>query len=97
MKYVLSYILLFRKGDRIYHQLKKLGSSYDWDRVSFTMDPKLCKAVNQAFVRMYDMGLIYRSSRLVNWSCTLRSAISDIEVDKVELTGRTPLFIPGMY
>lgn len=83
------------KGDRIYHQLKKLGSSFDWDRACFTMDPKLCKAVTEAFVRMHEMGMIYRSSRLVNWSCTLRSAISDIEVDKVEVSGRTQLSIPG--
>ncbi|XP_058458950.1 valine--tRNA ligase [Malaya genurostris] len=83
------------KGDRIYHQLKKLGSSYDWDRACFTMDPKLCKAVTEAFVRMHEQGLIYRSNRLVNWSCTLRSAISDIEVDKVEIPGRTMLSIPG--
>lgn len=83
------------KGDRIYHQLKKLGSSLDWDRACFTMDPKLCRAVTEAFVRMHEQGLIYRSSRLVNWSCALRSAISDIEVDKVEITGRTLLSIPG--
>ncbi|XP_058116915.1 valine--tRNA ligase [Anopheles ziemanni] len=83
------------KGDRIYHQLKKLGSSFDWDRACFTMDPKLCKAVTEAFVRMHETGMIYRSSRLVNWSCTLRSAISDIEVDKVEISGRTQLSIPG--
>lgn len=83
------------KGDRIYHQLKKLGSSFDWDRACFTMDPKLCRAVTEAFVRMHEQGLIYRSSRLVNWSCALRSAISDIEVDKVEITGRTLLSIPG--
>lgn len=83
------------KGDRIYHQLRKLGSSYDWSRVAFTMDPKLCKAVTEAFVRMHESGLIYRSSRLVNWSCTLKSAISDIEVDKVEIPGRTYMAIPG--
>ncbi|XP_059474962.1 valine--tRNA ligase isoform X2 [Neocloeon triangulifer] len=83
------------KGDRIYHQLKKLGSSYDWTRARFTMDPDLCKAVVEAFVRLHDEGDIYRSSRLVNWSCTLKSAISDIEVDKVELPGRTLLSIPG--
>uniref|UniRef100_A0A1Q3F4M7 Valine--tRNA ligase n=1 Tax=Culex tarsalis TaxID=7177 RepID=A0A1Q3F4M7_CULTA len=83
------------KGDRIYHQLKRLGSSFDWDRACFTMDPKLCRAVTEAFVRMHETGLIYRSSRLVNWSCALRSAISDIEVDKVEIAGRTLLAIPG--
>ncbi|CAH0546633.1 unnamed protein product [Brassicogethes aeneus] len=83
------------KGVRIYHQLKKMGSSYDWDRAAFTMDPKLCKAVTEAFVRLHEDGTIYRSNRLVNWSCTLKSAISDIEVDKVELPGRTFLSVPG--
>ncbi|XP_014212180.1 valine--tRNA ligase isoform X1 [Copidosoma floridanum] len=83
------------KGDRIYQQLKTLGGSFDWDRACFTMDPKLCRAVTEAFVRLHDEGVIYRSNRLVNWSCTLKSAISDIEVDKIELTGRTFLSIPG--
>ncbi|XP_015517085.1 valine--tRNA ligase isoform X2 [Neodiprion lecontei] len=83
------------KGDRIYEQLRKLGSSFDWDRACFTMDPKLCRAVTEAFVRLHESGDIYRSNRLVNWSCTLKSAISDIEVDKMELPGRTFLAIPG--
>lgn len=83
------------KGVRIYDQLRRIGSSVDWDRVSFTMDPKLCRAVAEAFVQMHEKGLIYRSSRLVNWSCTLKSAISDIEVDKVEIPGRTFLSIPA--
>ncbi|KAL3276232.1 hypothetical protein HHI36_020948 [Cryptolaemus montrouzieri] len=83
------------KGDRIYHQLKKMGSSYDWERAAFTMDPKLCKAVIEAFVRLHDEGIIYRANRLVNWSCTLKSAISDIEVDKVEIPGKTFLSVPG--
>uniref|UniRef100_A0A452UE64 Valine--tRNA ligase n=1 Tax=Ursus maritimus TaxID=29073 RepID=A0A452UE64_URSMA len=83
------------KGDRIYHQLKKLGSSLDWNRACFTMDPKLSAAVTEAFVRLHEEGVIYRSTRLVNWSCTLNSAISDIEVDKKELTGRTLLSVPG--
>ncbi|CAH2314327.1 valine--tRNA ligase [Pelobates cultripes] len=83
------------KGDRIYHQLRILGSSLDWDRACFTMDPKLSYAVQEAFVRLHDDGVIYRSKRLVNWSCTLNSAISDIEVDKKELSGRTLLPVPG--
>uniref|UniRef100_A0A673IT33 valine--tRNA ligase n=1 Tax=Sinocyclocheilus rhinocerous TaxID=307959 RepID=A0A673IT33_9TELE len=83
------------KGDRIYHQLKKLGSSLDWDRACFTMDDKLSFAVQEAFIRMHEEGVIYRSKRLVNWSCTLNSAISDIEVDKKELTGRSLLPVPG--
>jgi len=82
-------------GNAIYDQLRKLGSSVDWDRCTFTMDPKCCKAVTEAFVRMHEDGTIYRSNRLVNWSCTLRSAISDIEVDKVELPGKTLLSVPG--
>ncbi|XP_014607810.1 PREDICTED: valine--tRNA ligase [Polistes canadensis] len=85
----------YEKGDRIYTQLRKLGGSFDWDRASFTMDPKLCRAVTEAFIRLHDDGTIYRSNRLVNWSCSLKSAISDIEVDKMELTGRTLLSIPG--
>ena len=83
------------KGHRIYEQLKKMGSSLDWNRASFTMDPKLCKAVLEAFVRMHQDGTIYQSTRLVNWSCTLKATISDIEVDKVELPGRTQLSVPG--
>ena len=55
----------------------------------------MCKAVTEAFVRLHEDGTIYRSNRLVNWSCTLKSAISDIEVDKVELTGRTLRSVPG--
>ncbi|KRY54005.1 Valine--tRNA ligase [Trichinella britovi] len=83
------------KGDTIYKQLKVLGSSLDWDRACFTMDEKMCHAVTEAFVRLHETGNIYRSVRLVNWSCVLRSAISDIEVDKIELTGRTMLTVPG--
>lgn len=83
------------KGGRIYHQLKRLGSSMDWNRVSFTMDPKLCKAVTAAFCQLHERKLIYRDKRLVNWSTSLKSAISDIEVDKVEIPGRTFLSIPG--
>jgi valyl-tRNA synthetase len=53
------------------------------------------KAVLEAFIRMHEKGLIYRNKRLVNWSCALNSAISDIEVDKVALKGKTYLSIPG--
>lgn len=74
-------ILFFRKGDRIYSQLRALGSSMDWDRACFTMDPKLSRSVTEAFIRLHESGDIYRSNRLVNWSCALKSAISDIEVN----------------
>ena len=83
------------KGDTICNQLKRIGSSCDWDRQRFTMDDVSVKAVLEAFIRMHEKGLIYRNKRLVNWSCSLNSAISDIEVDKVPLKGRTFLSIPG--
>lgn len=83
------------KGDRIYEQFRRMGASVDWTRSYFTMSPNFSKAVNEAFVRMHEDGTIYRSARLVNWSCSLRSAISDIEVDKIEIPGRTFLSIPG--
>ena len=83
------------KGSSIYEQLRSLGSSLDWDRAFFTMDDKLTRAVKEVFVRLHEQGLIFRSTRLINWSCTLKSAISDIEVDKRELPGRTLLNVPG--
>ncbi|XP_034561604.1 valine--tRNA ligase, mitochondrial isoform X2 [Notolabrus celidotus] len=83
------------KGDEIYQQLKKLGASLDWSRACFTLDPSFSRAVTEAFVRLCDSGLIYRSEGLVNWSCSLESAISDIEVDSQELSGHTLLSVPG--
>jgi len=83
------------KGDRIYHQLRRSGCSLDWDRACFTMDLKLSNAVKESFVLLHDEGIIYRSNRLVNWSTQLKSAISDIEVNKTELEGRTMLSVPG--
>ncbi|KAB5517774.1 hypothetical protein PHYPO_G00171030 [Pangasianodon hypophthalmus] len=83
------------KGDEIYRQLKRLGASLDWSRACFTMDTSFSNAVTEAFVRMCDSGLIYRSESLVNWSCALESAISDIEVDSKQLSGRTLLSVPG--
>ncbi|XP_042636050.1 valine--tRNA ligase-like, partial [Catharus ustulatus] len=83
------------KGGRIYQQLRRLGASMDWERACFTMDPGMSRAVTEAFVRLHERGLIYRSRRIVHWSCALRSAISDIEVEKKELGGRTLLKVPG--
>lgn len=83
------------KGDRIYKQLRMLGSSCDWNRARFTMEPVMYRAVTESFVRLHADRLIYRARRLVNWSCSLRSAISDIEVEKKELEGRTMLRVPG--
>ncbi len=71
-------------GERIVNQLKKLGSSCDWSRLAFTMDEKCSKAVREAFVNLYDKGLIYRGSRLINWCPGCRTAISDAEVEYAE-------------
>ncbi|XP_061597128.1 valine--tRNA ligase, mitochondrial [Cololabis saira] len=84
-----------QKGEQIYQQLRRLGASLDWSRACFTMDPGFSRAVTAAFVQLCDSGLIYRAESLVNWSCALQSAISDIEVDSKELSGRTMLFVPG--
>lgn len=55
----------------------------------------MSRAVTEAFVRLYDDGLVYRKEALVNWCCSLQSAISDIEVDHLHLTGPTELAVPG--
>ena len=81
--------------DRICEQLRKMGMSMDWDRFTFTMDDVRYKAVLEAFIRLKNEGIIYRANRLVNWSCTLNSAISNIEVDKEELTKPTKIKVPG--
>ena len=82
-------------GSRITGQLRHMGVSTDWSRERFTMDAGLSASVQEAFVRMHESGLVYRENRLVNWCCTLRSAISDIEVDFLELEKRTFLPVPG--
>jgi valyl-tRNA synthetase len=82
-------------GSRITNQIRQMGSSVDWSREVFTMDATRSKAVTEAFVRMFDDGLIYRDTRMVNWSCALKSAISDIEVDHEEIPGRTLVTVPN--
>ncbi|KAJ9082143.1 valine--tRNA ligase [Entomophthora muscae] len=82
-------------GSRIYEQLKRLGGSYDWDRVKFTMDPQLNEAVTEAFVRLHEEGIIYRAKRLVNWCVHLNTALSNLEVENKELKGITWLSVPG--
>ncbi len=74
-------------GSRILVQLKRLGCSYDWQRLRFTMDPEYVEAVLEAFVRFFDAGLIYRGKRMVNWSVGLQTVISDIEVENIETDG----------
>lgn len=80
---------------RITNQLNRLGASYDWGRARFTMDPQLSKAVIEAFVRLHDEGVIYRSNRLVNWCVRLNTALSNEEVDQMEIKGKTMLTVPG--
>jgi len=84
-----------QKASTIENQLRRLGASLDWNRRVFTLDPALSSAVDEAFIRLYDQGLIYRSLGLVNWCCHLQSTISDVEVDSVAVEGRTELAIPG--
>ena len=67
-------------GGRIVEQLKKLGSSCDWDRLRFTMDEGCNKAVNHVFKKLYDKGLIYRGERIINWCSHCKTSISDAEV-----------------
>jgi valyl-tRNA synthetase len=74
-------------GGTITRQLRRLGSSVDWSRERFTMDEGLSRAVQEAFVRLYDDGLIYRGKRLVNWDPKLHTAISDLEVQSEEEKG----------
>ncbi|PRD35777.1 UNVERIFIED_CONTAM: valS [Trichonephila clavipes] len=74
-------------GGTITRQIRRLGSSVDWSRERFTMDEGLSRAVQEAFVRLHEDGLIYRGKRLVNWDPKLHTAISDLEVLSEEKTG----------
>ena len=67
-------------GGAIVEQLKKLGSSCDWSRLAFTMDERCSRAVREAFFRLYEKGLIYRGSRIINWCPDCKTALSDEEV-----------------
>lgn len=74
-------------GNRIINQLKKIGSSCDWDRERFTMDEGCSKAVKEVFVNLYNKGLIYQGSRIINWCPHCITALSDAEVEHAEQTG----------
>ncbi len=74
-------------GGRIVEQLKKLGSSCDWERERFTLDEGCSKAVREVFVRLYEKGLIYRGKRIINWCPHCRTSISDAEVEFAERDG----------
>ena len=74
-------------GNTITQQMRRLGTSPDWSRERFTMDPGLNKIVTETFVRLYNEGLIYRGKRLVNWDPKLHTAVSDLEVVQEEEDG----------
>ncbi|SFG15254.1 valyl-tRNA synthetase [Lachnospiraceae bacterium C7] len=74
-------------GGRIIKQLKKMGSSADWERERFTMDEGCSKAVKHVFVKLYEKGLIYKGSRIVNWCPVCKTSISDAEVEHEEQDG----------
>src|SRR5215218_8142274 len=76
-----------QSGGIITNQLNRLGASCDWSRERFTMDEGLSKAVVEIFVRFHEAGLIYKDKRLVNWDPKLLTAISDLEVQQVEIRG----------
>ena len=74
-------------GGTISTQLRRMGSSLDWSRERFTMDPDLSTAVRDVFIKLYRDGLIYRGKRLVNWDPILQTALSDLEVISAEESG----------
>ncbi len=74
-------------GGKIINQLKKLGASADWDRERFTMDEGCSKAVEEVFVRLYEKGLIYKGSKIINWCPVCQTSISDAEVEHEEKEG----------
>jgi valyl-tRNA synthetase len=73
-------------------QIRKIGASVDWERERFTLDEGLSKAVREAFVRLYEKGLVYRGPRLINWSPGLKTAVSDLEVEYSEEPGKLYYF-----
>ena len=79
-------------GGMIFNQIRRLGASCDWDRERFTLDEGLSKSVREAFVRLYEKGLIYRGPRMINWSPGLKTAVSDLEVEYSEENGTLYFF-----
>jgi len=79
-------------GGEISRQLRRLGASCDWERERFTLDEGLSNAVREAFVRLWEKGLIYRGARMINWSPGLQTAVSDLEVEYSEEPGKLYYF-----
>eukprot|EP00826_Nyctotherus_ovalis_P038657 TRINITY_DN3635_c0_g1_i10.p1 TRINITY_DN3635_c0_g1~~TRINITY_DN3635_c0_g1_i10.p1 ORF type:complete len:978 (+),score=313.38 TRINITY_DN3635_c0_g1_i10:214-3147(+) len=82
-------------GGQILNQFRAMGCAMDWDRCFFTLDSCRTNAVNEAFCRLAEKGIIYRMNRLVNWCSTLRTALSDIEVEHVEVKEPMKMKVPG--
>ena len=82
-------------GGAILEQMKRLGVSVDWSREYFTMDERLSVAVREAFVRLYEQGLIYRGAYIVNWCPRCQTAISDLEVVHQEQKGHLWEIVSG--
>ncbi len=79
-------------GGEIHNQIRRVGSSCDWDRARFTLDDGLSQAVIEAFCTLYEQGLIYKGTRLINWSPGLKTAVSDLEVESDEIQGKLYYF-----
>ena len=82
-------------GNKIMEQFNKLGVSFDLSRQYFTMDKERSKSVQEAFIQLFERGILYRAKRMVNWCCALQTAISDVELEDLELSQPTKLQIPG--
>jgi valyl-tRNA synthetase len=76
-----------QSGGRIALQLRVLGVSVDWPRSKFTMDPEMCRAVREAFVRLHGEGLVYRDTRLIHWDCEAQTVLSNLEVENEPANG----------
>ena len=79
-------------GGQIINQLRRLGASCDWERERFTLDEGLSRAVREAFVQLYEQGLVYQGPRMINWSPGLQTAVSDLEVEYSEEKGKLYYF-----
>ena len=76
-------------------QFKKLCVSFDLSRQYFTIDKERSKSVQEAFIQLYDRGILYRAKRMINWCCALQIVISDVELEDFEVAQPTKLSIPG--
>ncbi|KAG5519536.1 hypothetical protein PMAC_001691 [Pneumocystis sp. 'macacae'] len=82
-------------ASRVSHQIASMGASLDWSKEFFTLDAPLSKVVMNCFIQLFNEGLIYRDIKMVNWSCTLETAISDIEIEHKIISKPTEIVIKG--